>query len=123
MRSTSPGLTLVLPSLIVAVSRATAPVSISACRRERLMSGRAVARKRSRRPPACSSSTRASRDDPPTEEFCLSDVTPTPANEDYKSSPSYRGARAAVILLGVLLAIAFIMLVVGLIMRMTGHGP
>jgi flagellar biogenesis protein FliO len=52
-----------------------------------------------------------------------SNATPTPANEDYKSSPSYRGARAAVILLGVLLAIAFIMLVVGLIMRMTGHGP
>ena len=55
----------------------------------------------------------------------MSEVSPdtVPANEDYKSSPSYRGAKAAVILLGVLLGLAFIMLVVGLVMRMTGHGP
>lgn len=46
-----------------------------------------------------------------------------PANEDYKSSPSYRGARAAVILLGVLLVLTFVILVAGLIMKMTGHGP
>lgn len=43
--------------------------------------------------------------------------------EDYKSSASYRGAKAAVILLGVLLGLAFIMLVVGLVMKMSGHGP
>ncbi len=49
----------------------------------------------------------------------MSDIT----REDPKSTTSYRLARAAVILLGVLLAIAFVALVVGLAMRMTGHGP
>ncbi len=49
----------------------------------------------------------------------MSDVT----NEDPKNTTSYRLARAAVILLGVLLIIAFVALVVGLAMRMSGHGP
>ncbi len=49
----------------------------------------------------------------------MADVT----DGDPKHTTSYRLARAAVILLGVLLAIAFVALVVGLAMRMTGHGP
>lgn len=50
----------------------------------------------------------------------MSDVTPGPA-DNYKSSASYRGARAAVILLGVLLGIAFILLIVGFIVKLSGH--
>jgi len=51
----------------------------------------------------------------------VSDVTPGPA-DNYKASASYRGARAAVILLGALLLIAFILLIVGFAMKVTGHG-
>ncbi len=53
----------------------------------------------------------------------MSDISPGSADQDYKASPSYRGARAAVILLGVLLLLAFILLVVGFAFRVTGHGP
>jgi hypothetical protein len=42
-------------------------------------------------------------------------------NPDPTKTTSYRLARAAVIILGVLLAFAFVLLVVGLIWRMTGH--
>lgn len=51
----------------------------------------------------------------------MSDASAT--KEDPKNTTGYRLARAAVILLGALLVIAFIMLVVGLVLRMTGHGP
>ena len=44
-------------------------------------------------------------------------------NSDPKGTLSYRLARAAVIILGVLLAIAFVTLVVGIILKMSGHGP
>jgi hypothetical protein len=43
--------------------------------------------------------------------------------EDVKSTATYRGAKAAVILLGALIIIAFVVLVVGLAMKLTGHGP
>lgn len=42
--------------------------------------------------------------------------------EDVKSTATYRGAKAAVILLGALIVIAFIVLIVGLAMKLTGHG-
>lgn len=51
----------------------------------------------------------------------MSDVPLT--NADPTKTTSYRLARAAVIILGVLLALAFVLLVVGLIWRMTGHAP
>ncbi|HUJ02204.1 MAG TPA: hypothetical protein VLW75_01085 [Rhizomicrobium sp.] len=51
----------------------------------------------------------------------MSDVTPGPA-DNYKASASYRGARAAVILLGVLLLIAFALLIVGFAVKLTGRG-
>ncbi len=41
--------------------------------------------------------------------------------EDIKSSATYRGAKAAVILLGVLIVIAFGVLVIGLSMKLSGH--
>jgi hypothetical protein len=49
----------------------------------------------------------------------LSDVPLT--NPDPTKTTSYRLARAAVIILGVLLALAFVLLVIGLVWRMTGH--
>ena len=57
---------------------------------------------------------------PLTEDF-VSDISPG-RRSNYKASPSYRGARAAVILLGVLLLIAFILMIVGFAMKVTGHG-
>ena len=51
----------------------------------------------------------------------LSDVPLT--NPDPTKTTSYRLARAAVIILGALLALAFVLLVVGLVWRMTGHSP
>jgi hypothetical protein len=51
----------------------------------------------------------------------VSDISPGPADQ-YKSSASYRGAKAAVILLGVLLLIGFVLLAVGFAMRVSGHG-
>ncbi len=50
----------------------------------------------------------------------MSDVPLT--NSDPTKTTSYRLARAAVIILGALLALAFVLLVVGLIWRMSGHG-
>ncbi len=50
----------------------------------------------------------------------MSDVPLT--NPDPTKTTSYRLARAAVIILGALLALAFVLLVVGLIWRMSGHG-
>ncbi len=44
-------------------------------------------------------------------------------DEDPKSTLSYRLARAAVIILGVLLVIALALLVVGVALKMTGHHP
>ena len=52
-------------------------------------------------------------------EEILSDVPLT--NPDPSKTTSYRLARAAVIILGVLLGLAFVLLVVGLVWRMTGH--
>ena len=49
----------------------------------------------------------------------MSDVPLT--NPDPTKTTSYRLARAAVIILGVLLALAFVLLVVGLGWRMSGH--
>jgi hypothetical protein len=49
----------------------------------------------------------------------VSDASAT--NEDPKSTLSYRLARAAVIILGVLLVIALVLLVVGLAFRMTNR--
>jgi hypothetical protein len=43
--------------------------------------------------------------------------------DDPKSSPTYRGLKAAVIILGALLVLAFVMVVVGIGMRMSGHAP
>ncbi|HSZ73554.1 MAG TPA: hypothetical protein VK779_01950 [Rhizomicrobium sp.] len=43
--------------------------------------------------------------------------------EDIKSTATYRGAKAAVILLGALIVIAFGVLVVGLSMKLSGHKP
>ncbi len=51
----------------------------------------------------------------------MSEVPAT--NEDPKSTASYRLARAAVIILGVLLVIALIMVVVGIAMKLSGRGP
>ena len=51
----------------------------------------------------------------------MSDVSAT--SEDPSNTTSYRLARAAVIILGVLLAIAVVMLVVGIVLRMTGRLP
>ena len=52
----------------------------------------------------------------------MSDVSTSDAI-DPKSTISYRGAKVAVIVLGVLLLLAFIMVVVGIGMRMSGHAP
>ena len=52
----------------------------------------------------------------------MSDVSTSDAI-DPKSTISYRGAKVAVIVLGVLLLLAFIMVVVGIAMRMSGHAP
>lgn len=49
-------------------------------------------------------------------------VTPE-AVADPKSSPTYRAAKVAVIILSVLIVLAFGALVVGLVMKMTGTGP
>jgi hypothetical protein len=53
----------------------------------------------------------------------MSDATLSADAGDPKSSATYRGAKAAVILLSVLLALAFVLVVVGIAMRMTGHTP
>jgi flagellar basal body-associated protein FliL len=45
-----------------------------------------------------------------------------PANDDPRNAPSYRAAKALVIILGVLIVLALIALIVGFVMRLTGHG-
>jgi hypothetical protein len=52
----------------------------------------------------------------------VSDVS-TSDDIDPKSTITYRGAKVAVIVLGVLLLLAFLMVVVGIGMRMSGHAP
>ena len=44
-----------------------------------------------------------------------------PANDDPTKTTAYRVAKAATIVLGVLIALAFIALVVGFVLRLTGH--
>jgi Family of unknown function (DUF6476) len=44
-----------------------------------------------------------------------------PANDDPRSQPNYRLMKAIVITLGVLMLLAFITLIVGFVMRLTGH--
>jgi len=46
-----------------------------------------------------------------------------PANDDPTNNRAYRMARAATIILGVLIVLAFSALVIGFIWRLTGHGP
>lgn len=91
---------------------------MSCWRRERLSSESSVARKRSRRQPAWSAETLALSAEGVLEEV-LSDVPLT--NPDPTKTTSYRLARGAVIILGVLLALAFVLLVVGLVWRLSGH--
>jgi len=52
----------------------------------------------------------------------VTDVSTT-TDADPKSSATYRGLKAAVIILGALLVLAFALVVVGIGMRMTGHAP
>jgi len=52
----------------------------------------------------------------------VTDISAAPA-EDPKNSATYRGLKAAVIILGILLTLAFVMVVVGIAMRMSGHAP
>ncbi|MFL6690425.1 MAG: DUF6476 family protein [Alphaproteobacteria bacterium] len=52
----------------------------------------------------------------------MSDLSATvPANDDPRNTSSYRAARALVIILGVFIALAFIALIVGFVVRLTGH--
>jgi hypothetical protein len=44
-----------------------------------------------------------------------------PANDDPRNAPSYRAMRAIVIILGVLIALAFVALIWGFIARLSGH--
>jgi len=46
-----------------------------------------------------------------------------PANDDPTNNRAYRMARAATIILGILIMLAFAALVIGFIWRLTGHGP
>jgi hypothetical protein len=48
---------------------------------------------------------------------------PADVEIDPKSTVAYRGLKAAVIILGVLMAIAVVLVVVGIAMRMSGHAP
>jgi hypothetical protein len=53
----------------------------------------------------------------------MSDATLPADAVDPKSTATYRGLKAAVIILGVLLLLAFVLVVVGIGMRMSGHAP
>jgi hypothetical protein len=59
---------------------------------------------------------------PPPEDFDVSDVSTAEAI-DPKSTATYRSLKAVVIILGVLLLLAFVLVVVGIGMRMSGHAP
>jgi hypothetical protein len=81
------------------------------------MSDEAPAKKRSRRSPAASSGTTATRD--PAEEcvpesITTSDVTIENAPVDPKSTSTYRLARAAAIGLGVMIVLAIVVMIYGL---------
>src|SRR5258706_12586582 len=84
------------------------------------MSASASVRNRSSRQPECASPTTARRSEASPGDN-VSDAFST--DEDPKSTLSYRLARAAVIILGVLLVIALALLVVGVALKMTGHHP
>jgi flagellar basal body-associated protein FliL len=52
----------------------------------------------------------------------LTDLSGTaPANDDPRSTASYRGARALVIILGVFIVLALIALIAGFVVRLTSH--
>jgi hypothetical protein len=53
----------------------------------------------------------------------VSDATLPAGAVDPKSTATYRGLKVAVITLGVLLLLAFVLVVVGIGMRMSGHAP
>jgi Family of unknown function (DUF6476) len=53
----------------------------------------------------------------------VTDETNMSAEVDPKSTATYRGLKVAVISLGVLLLLAFLLVVVGIGMRMSGHAP
>jgi hypothetical protein len=52
----------------------------------------------------------------------VSDPATMPANDDPRSTPSFRAMRAIVIILGVMIVLAFVALIWGFISRLTGHG-
>src|SRR5205814_3732154 len=105
---------------IVSCARVTASCSRRDLSLERLRSGKASARNRSRRRPECSAATVAGRIDPVTEELDLSDLPGTaPANDDPRNIPGYRAARTLAIFLGVFIALAFIALILCFFMRLT----
>ena len=53
----------------------------------------------------------------------MSDLPGTaPANDDPRNVPGYRAARTLAIVLGVFIVLAFIALIVGFVVRLTGHG-
>jgi hypothetical protein len=59
---------------------------------------------------------------PATEDFAVSDLSGTvPANDDPRSTASYRAARALVIILGIFIVLALIALIVGFVWRLTRH--
>jgi hypothetical protein len=82
------------------------------------MSEQTLAKKRSRRSPASAEETLAPRS--PAEEF-VSDVTESPI--DPKTTPSYRLALGAVILLGVLIVVGVGVLIAGLAKGWGGSPP
>ena len=52
----------------------------------------------------------------------MTDLSGTaPANDDPRNTSSYRAARALVIILGVFIVLALIALIVGFVVRLTGH--
>ena len=52
----------------------------------------------------------------------MSDLSGTaPANDDPRNTSSYRAARALVIVLAIFIALAVIALIVGFVVRLTGH--
>ena len=52
----------------------------------------------------------------------MADLSGTaPANDDPRNTASYRAARALVIILAVFIVLALIALIVGFVMRLTGH--
>lgn len=53
----------------------------------------------------------------------MSDLSGTaPANDDPRNTAGYRAARALAIVLGIFIMLALIALIVGFVVRLTGHG-